>query len=209
MVTTNVGTTSARDRIVAAARRLFAERGFEGVTLRLIGQEVGLHNSSLMHHFANKREILAAALAQVADEQIALIAPLEGDDPPSLDCFVEVMLDVSDLFARDPDVARVGMRVLLNPEHFLDTQVQLEQSAPANPRNRLMPFIKLQIDWLTRAQEAGVIRSVEPFQTTRLLLGMLLLEPIWMTSAQVIDKSQQKRRHELEAFVRGSLKPLA
>ena len=73
------GISSARDRIVAAARRLFAERGFEGVTLRLIGQEVGLHNSSLMHHFANKREILATALAQVADEQIALIAPLASD----------------------------------------------------------------------------------------------------------------------------------
>jgi AcrR family transcriptional regulator len=54
MVKANVGTPNARDRIVAAARRLFAERGFEGVTLRLIGQEIGLHNSSLIHHFANK-----------------------------------------------------------------------------------------------------------------------------------------------------------
>ncbi len=130
------GISSARDRIVAAARRLFAERGFEGVTLRLIGQEVGLHNSSLMHHFANKREILATALAQVADEQIALIAPLASDDPPSLDRFVEVMLNLSDWFAKYPDVAQVGMRVLLNPEHFLDTQVQLEQSAPTNPSVR-------------------------------------------------------------------------
>jgi hypothetical protein len=136
-----------------------------------------------------------------------LIAPLESDDPPSLDRFVEVMLDVSDLFARDPDVARAGMRVLLNPEHFLDSQVQLEQSAPSDPSNRLTPFVKLQIDWLNRAQEAGVIRAIEPLQTTRLLLGMLLLEPIWMTSARVIDRSEQKRRHELEAFVRGSLKP--
>ncbi len=133
--------TPARDRIVAVARRLFAERGFEGVTLRLIGQEVGLHNSSLMHHFGTKREIIAEALAQVADEQLAFLSPLGSDDPPSLDRFVEVMLRYSDQLARDRDMARVDMRVLLNPEHFLDTQVQLEKSLPGSASNRLTPFM--------------------------------------------------------------------
>jgi len=38
---------------------------------------------------------------------------------------------------------------------------------------------------------------------------MLLFEPIWMTAAQVIDRSDEKRRHELEAFVRGALNPEA
>ncbi len=200
--------TTARDRIVAAARRLFAERGFEGVTLRLIGQEVGLHNSSLMHHFGNKREIIAEALAQVADEQLAFLSPLGSDDPPSLDRFVEVMLRYSDQLARDRDMARVDMRVLLNPEHFLDTQVQLEKSLPGNPRNRLTPFMQLLINWLRRASDAGVIRPVAPYQAARLVLGLLLLEPIWMTAAQVADRSKRKRREELEAFLRGALQPI-
>ena len=200
--------TNARDRIVAVARRLFAERGFEGVTLRLIGHEVGLHNSSLMHHFGNKREIIAEALAQVADEQLALLSPLGSDDPPSLDRFVAVMLRLSDLYARDRDMARVVMRVLLNPEHFLDTQVQLEKSIPGSARNRLTPFMRLFINWLRRASAAGVIRPVAPYQAARLVLGLLLLEPIWMTAARVADRSKRKRREELEAFIRGALQPV-
>jgi len=102
MVKSNPDTSNARDRIVAAARRLFAEPGFEGVALRRIGEEFGLHNSSLIHHFANKREILSTALAQVADKQVELLEPLASDDPPVLDRFVEVMLSVSDLFTDGP-----------------------------------------------------------------------------------------------------------
>ena len=196
-----------RDRILVASRALFAERGFEGVTLRRIGTAVGLHNSSLLHHFGSKREILASALAQVADEQIAILSPLAADDPPTMDGFVDVLLRLSDLYAQKRDFARVSMRVLLNPEHFLDAQVQLEKNVPKNPANRLRPFIQLIVDWLRRASAAGVIRPVAPFQATRLILGMVLLEPIWMISADVIDRAKRKRREELEAFVRGALEP--
>ncbi len=199
---------SARAQIITAARRLFAEVGFEGMTLRLIGKEVGLHNSSLIHHFANKREIIASALAQIADEQLAILAPLANDNPPSLDYFVEIMLRLSDLYAEEKDIARAVMRVRLNPEHFLDTQVQLEKSLPTNPSNRLGPFMELLISWLKRAQAAGAIRPVATYQATRLILGLLLLEPIWMMADQVVDRSKRKRREELEAFIRGALGPI-
>ncbi len=196
-----------REKIVIAARRLFAERGFEGVTLRLIGRAVGLHNSSLFHHFGGKREIIAAVLAQVTDELLALVGPLAKDDPPSLDRFVEVMLRVSDHYAERPDSARASMRVLLNPEFYLDAHVEKVFTQRPDPSQRLVRFMTLIWSWLERAQDAGAVRPVETQQATRLLLGLLLVEPIWMTGTHAIDRNSDRRRAELEGFVRGALQP--
>ncbi|AEG50695.1 regulatory protein TetR [Sphingobium chlorophenolicum L-1] len=46
-------------RILAAAERLFAQRGIEGVSLREITAEAGLSNtSSVQYHFGGKQELL-------------------------------------------------------------------------------------------------------------------------------------------------------
>jgi AcrR family transcriptional regulator len=55
--------TDRRDRIVAAAARLFAANGVAGTTVRMIGDEVGVLSGSLYHHFAAKEAIVDAILA--------------------------------------------------------------------------------------------------------------------------------------------------
>ena len=61
--------------IVRIAGRLFADRGFQGTSLRDIGEAVALRRGSLYSHFESKDEILkvllepaVAELAQVLDE---------------------------------------------------------------------------------------------------------------------------------------------
>lgn len=53
---------SGRERILAAAARLFREHGYAAVTLRAIAAQAGMQGGSLYHHFRGKEEIVGAVL---------------------------------------------------------------------------------------------------------------------------------------------------
>jgi AcrR family transcriptional regulator len=71
------GTTTSRDAIAAAARRLFAERGYDRATLRAIAGEAGVDPALVVHFFGSKEQLfrdvmqlpeaVADALASLAD----------------------------------------------------------------------------------------------------------------------------------------------
>jgi TetR/AcrR family transcriptional regulator len=50
------------ERILDAAEALFAERGYEGTTLRDVAERVGLRTPSLYNHFPNKESLYEAVL---------------------------------------------------------------------------------------------------------------------------------------------------
>jgi len=51
-----------REAILAAAQRLFAERGFEGASMRAIAAEAGVDAALITHFFGSKANLLAAAI---------------------------------------------------------------------------------------------------------------------------------------------------
>jgi len=51
-------TRNTRADVVAAAGRLFAERGYHGTSMRDLGRELGLLGSSLYAHVASKQDLL-------------------------------------------------------------------------------------------------------------------------------------------------------
>jgi AcrR family transcriptional regulator len=54
--------TETREAIRAAARRLFAERGFEGASMRAIAAEAGVDAALITHFFGSKANLLGAAI---------------------------------------------------------------------------------------------------------------------------------------------------
>src|SRR5690606_15876482 len=59
---------ASRARILAAARELFRERGFDGATLRAIASRCGMGASSLYRHIRSKEELLVEDLAVRQEE---------------------------------------------------------------------------------------------------------------------------------------------
>lgn len=51
---------ASREKIMNAAQKLFARRGFEGISIRDIAQAVGMTTASLYYHFPSKEEIFVA-----------------------------------------------------------------------------------------------------------------------------------------------------
>jgi AcrR family transcriptional regulator len=95
-----------RDRILDAAERLFAERGFHGVSVRDVTGAADVDVALVAYHFGNKQGLLEAVFmrraADLNDERLArLDAVLDGSGrrPPKLeeiiDAFTHPLLDRS------------------------------------------------------------------------------------------------------------------
>ena len=75
----DAGGGNRRELIVAAATRLFAEHGFDAVSLRQIAREAGVDPALVHHYFAGKDEVYAASVELPADPA-EVLAEL-GDRP--------------------------------------------------------------------------------------------------------------------------------
>ena len=65
---------ATRQRLVAAARRLFAAHGYAGVTTEQIGARAGLTRGALHYQFGDKRGLFVAVLEQILRELVADLA---------------------------------------------------------------------------------------------------------------------------------------
>ena len=72
--------TEARERVLAAAERLFAQKGYASVTLRDIAAEVGIRHASLYHHVPGGKEELFIEVTErtLARHQAGLQAVIEA-----------------------------------------------------------------------------------------------------------------------------------
>ncbi|ONK12292.1 TetR family transcriptional regulator [Streptomyces sp. MP131-18] len=57
------GTPAARDRILASARAVFAERGYDKASIRAIARGAEVNPALVHHYFGKKEQVFAAAVA--------------------------------------------------------------------------------------------------------------------------------------------------
>jgi AcrR family transcriptional regulator len=97
---------ATRAKLIAAARGLFAERGYAGVGTEEIVRAAGVTRGALYHHFAGKPQLLEAVYEQVEGELTQKIATgaLSGSDPlEALRAGSEMFLDA----CLEPEVQRI------------------------------------------------------------------------------------------------------
>lgn len=74
-----------RDRIVAAALRLFARHGYRGASIREIAREVGIAEDTLYRHFRDKRDLFMACVEPVIAQALehTPAGPVPAAGPPA------------------------------------------------------------------------------------------------------------------------------
>lgn len=72
----------ARERLLASASRLFAERGLDGVSVREIAADAGVGHAGVNYHFRTKADLYREVLRQNAPEQGRGLEGLEDDGSP-------------------------------------------------------------------------------------------------------------------------------
>jgi AcrR family transcriptional regulator len=75
------GSPDTRDVILEAARWVFAERGYDGATVRGVAAQAGVDPALLYHYFGSKQQLFVAAMEITYDWQTALPTILSG--PPA------------------------------------------------------------------------------------------------------------------------------
>ncbi len=153
---------TSKDRIQAAALRLFARHGFEGVGLQRIADEVGLHKSSLFHHYKGKVELANDVFQVALHDVVERVRPLTAD-PPSLDKLLDVVDDLVDYLSDHPDAARLFLQGMAAP---LDS--------PVDEPHATVEFFTIMWGWLDRARRARAIRHVNIRQALFNLIGIVL-----------------------------------
>jgi AcrR family transcriptional regulator len=100
---------ATRSALVAAARELFAARGYAEVATEEIVRGAGVTRGALYHHFAGKRELFEAVYEEVERhlvEQIASLAVASASDPlAALHAGAQAFLDACE----DPAVQRIAL----------------------------------------------------------------------------------------------------
>jgi TetR/AcrR family transcriptional regulator, regulator of cefoperazone and chloramphenicol sensitivity len=101
--------TSMKARILSAARRLFGEYGYHGVTTRMIAKEVGIDISTMHYHWGEKQDLYEAVLTDLSDEIHGKLVEIEDHvHGQPLAVRLEVAIDImcDHLFAR-PETANL------------------------------------------------------------------------------------------------------
>ena len=145
--------TSVRERIIEQATRLFAERGFDGVSLQAIADAVGVRKPSLLYHFPSKDALREAVMDRMLghwqDElPRILVAAQTGKDR-----FKSGLGALVGYFTDNPDRARLVVREMLDHpgrvREILGDQFQ--------------PWTRMITDYIRMGQQAGSVREdVDP-----------------------------------------------
>jgi AcrR family transcriptional regulator len=110
-------TRSTREQILSAGERLFAERGYDGVSMRDIVAETALRNqASLYHHFRNKRALYEAVLKRGLEQVLNLMPQRRAETPAEIDANVDHLIDY---LSEHPHLALLIQRATLDGSRTL------------------------------------------------------------------------------------------
>jgi AcrR family transcriptional regulator len=151
------GGTDARAAILASARRLISEVGFERASMRAIAADAGVDPALIYHHVGTKADLLVAALAPPVDPT-RLLAGVDADPERTGEELVRRVLDV---WESDPEARRsiVGtMRAGLSNERAAEAlRVALGSTILAALRRVVAPDHEVLRAELVGSQIAGLI----------------------------------------------------
>ncbi len=102
------GNQHTRQRILQAAAALFAERGFDGTSMKALAARVGLSDAALYYYFRSKHEVLEALW------DIPEIRRFGGADRPGLPPTLADLVDAAaeTIAAQDPIIRLTAVRTL-------------------------------------------------------------------------------------------------
>lgn len=195
-----MGTTDCRDNLLSIATPLFAEKGFNGVSIRELAAAAGVNSSLISYHFGGKEGLYSAALR----EQFAVLAKVGEIRHMDIDTVKKFELYVRATLARyrqNPYLLRFYTSELTNPTPCFESIVK-----PA-----IKGVLKNLLDTFSEGLSHKQFRKgLDPLDTVLALAGMInfyfLLEPVTTELAEHSpDRDEALINHIMNIFMKGVL----
>lgn len=156
---------SRREESVLAAARLFAERGFHGVTMEEIGASVGISGPGLYKHFASKDAVLAAMLIGISQDLLDEGRRRVADAACAEQALSRLLAFHTDFALTRPELIRVQDRDLAN----------LSEAKARRVRRLQRAYIELWVGVLMSCDPS--LDAAEARTRTHAVLGLLNSTP--------------------------------
>lgn len=159
----------SRAAILEAAKRLFMEEGYRGISMRQIAEAVGVTKAAIYYHFQDKEDLFVAIVEQYLSQMASLIDDATATAAPDAGDSVRAQ------------IAAIVRRILTQPPEQRSiirlASQELSNVSPAN-RARFLElyherFINRIMRLLQSGMERGELRRMDPHLATWTLLGMM------------------------------------
>ncbi|CAM5223069.1 TetR/AcrR family transcriptional regulator [Alishewanella longhuensis] len=182
-----------RAKLIAAARKAFAEKGYAAASMDDLTAEVGLTRGALYHNFGDKRGLLAAVVEQI-DTEMALRAKAMAaqTDDAWQGLLAEGVAYIS--MALDPEVQRIVL---------LDGPAVLGDPSQWPSQNSCLQVTRLTVE---RLIAEGVIKPIDPEAAARLLSGAALNAALWIAASSQPENVMPKAVEAFQLLASGLLK---
>jgi len=112
-----------RSKIIRAAQKVFAQKGFYEATISDVAREAGISDATIYEYFTSKEELLFSIPGETARDALKNMKNILDhiiDTPNKIHAIIYAFLS----FYRDnPDYASIAMLILKQNNNFLETQV--------------------------------------------------------------------------------------
>ncbi len=141
------------ERILDAATRLFAERGFEATSLQSVADAVGIRKPSLLYHFPSKDELRKAVLDKLLSHWNQVLPKLLMAATSGREQFDAIIKETVAFFTADRDRARLLLREALDRPKEMRALIV----------GHVQPWADVVSNYIRRGREAGRVRAdVDP-----------------------------------------------
>jgi AcrR family transcriptional regulator len=156
--------TEMRTRILQAAQKLFARKGFDGTTTKDLARKAGVAEGTIFRHFPSKKAIL---IELATDGWVEILSDL--------------LTELSEM-ASDRAVAQVMRRRMLHINQNVDLMRVCFFEAQFHPelRDRIQSEVIAKMNevaeaFVETAMERGVYRKMNPKIVARVFVGMFAI----------------------------------
>ena len=160
---------STRQKLVDAAKVLFAQKGFDGTTVKDIADEAGVNVSLVSYHFDGKAGLYKVVMERFAGDRFAAAKRMLNPAGNLEEFRVRLEMYVAEIIGTHAD----------QPENVCIIQREMERElspiAEEIFRQTFLKTIECLLEFFRQAQKKGFIRKdIPPLNATMILMGSVL-----------------------------------
>jgi AcrR family transcriptional regulator len=197
--------TGAEERILAAARKVFTNKGMTGARMQDIADEAGINKALLHYYFRDKDKLFETIFMSEAQKFFPKINAIFNAEDPLFEKIEKFVNEYIDEMQANPYLPWFVMNEInRDPDRFL-YKIWGKDNLPKP--GRLLEQIEMEI-------KAGRIKKISPVHLLMNMISMTIFpfvgRPMFIRNLRLTDKQfseiMEQRRKEIPKFIIDSIK---